>query len=433
MLSATIVSVVCGGRRSRSAISLALAVALWMSGAGVIAVAGDGLLLQSGGKQFPIGFYELPEADTELAAMASAGVNLVRCDSRAGLDRAQAVGLKAWMPLPLDQGATDGLKSRVESVLDHPALAVWEGPDEMVWNYSAFSGLYKSGVYDKPREWWEQTPKTIAYSEAKAAEIIPKFKAAAAMIRSLDKQARPIWMNEAQSSDVRLVRQYLPFVDITGCDAYPVSKEKRNAVSIGGIVDRWRMTGNDMPVWMVLQAFSWHELGEGYVDRGVAYPSFAESRFMAYASILHGAKGVLYWGSDHTTSQPLRKSIYALTAELAALQPFLVAPNEAGAAVRLVETPEERAGNGVSVAVRRAGEDWLVMLLNEDDKKHMGVEISGLGALDNRALVLLYGDEPAPVVNGVLVARIQPYEVKLYATSRAFETPMREGRDYTGE
>ncbi|MBX7255380.1 MAG: hypothetical protein K1Y02_03370 [Candidatus Hydrogenedentes bacterium] len=403
---------------------------LW---AGVLAFAADGFLPHNGARLFPIGFYELPGDDAGLADMASAGVNLVRCGTRADLDRAQAANLMGWMPLPLDGGATDELKAQIQSVLDHPALAVWEGPDEMTWNYTAYSGLHKSGVYDKKGEWWEQTPKVIAYSETKAAEIIPKFKAAVEMIRAMDTQARPIWMNEAQSTDVRLVRQYLSVVDITGCDTYPVSKEKRAVASIGGTVDRWRMTGNEMPVWMVLQAFSWHELGESYADRGVAYPSFAESRFMAYASVLHGAKGVLYWGSSYMKNQPFRTSLYALTSELASLQPFLVAPSEPSASVRLVETPEEREGKGISFAVRRAGDDWLIALLNEDDKRHMGVEVSGLEGLEGRELFLLYGDEPAPIVNGTLVVRMQPHEVKLFATSRSFESARRDGRDYAGE
>lgn len=394
----------------------------------------EGLLSHNENTLYPIGFYELPKEDAALAKMAMAGVNLVCCHNKADLNRAQAAGLLGWMPLPLQKGGGDDLKAAVESVKDHPALAVWEGPDEIVWNFTAYSGLYKSmGVYESRDEWWRQTPKAIAYSEAQAAQIIPKMQEAAAMLRALDPRARPVWINEAQKSDVRLVREYLEFVDITGCDIYPVSGTKRNVATIGGTVGRWNLVGKGKPVWMVLQAFSWHELGADYAEKGRAYPSFAESRFMAYDAIVHGARGILYWGSQYLTSDAFRQSLYAFTAELGALQPFLVATADPDVRTRLIELPEEAAGNGVAVNVRHANGDSLMVLVNEDDRAHMGVELSGISGLEGKELVSLYGEERARVKGGELVLRMQPLEVKVFATSRAFETDQRIGREYAGE
>lgn len=394
----------------------------------------DGLLERNGARAFPIGFYEFPQDDAGLAAMKAAGVNLVRCRNEADLDRAQAAGLMGWLPLPFDAGATDELKRTVDVLKDHPALAVWEGPDEVVWNFTAYSGLHKHrGVYDSPEEWPNQTPKAIAYSESQAARIIPNMRDAVEYIRSVDSAKRPIWINEALNSDVRFVRQYLPFVDVIGCDTYPVRKGSRNVASLGGATDRWNMVGKGKPVWMVLQAFSWHELGEEYADRGIAYPSFAESRHMAYVCITHGAKGLLYWGSQYLTSEPFRKSLYALTAELAVLQPFLVAPPEPDILVRLIEIPEETKGPGVSATVRRAGDEWLIILVNEDNRRHFGVEVSGLTALDGRELHLLYGDRRAIVKDGDLLARMQPFEVQVYTSSAVYESSILDGRGYAGE
>ena len=113
------------------------------------------------------------------------------------------------------------------------------------------------------------------------------------VFRQLDQRRRPIWINEAQRSDVYYVRQYLDFVDITGCDIYPVKSQERPITRIGGGVERWKQVGAGMPVWMVLQAFSWHELGEYYGVKEPAYPTFSESQFMAYDAIIHGASGIL--------------------------------------------------------------------------------------------------------------------------------------------
>ncbi len=85
---------------------------------------GDGLLTQDGRRLFPIGFYELPQGDAEVRAMAESGVNLVRCGSKADLDRIGALGMMGWVSLPVNAGVTDSLRERIESLVDHPALGV---------------------------------------------------------------------------------------------------------------------------------------------------------------------------------------------------------------------------------------------------------------------------------------------------------------------
>ncbi|NUM52777.1 MAG: hypothetical protein HUU46_03955 [Candidatus Hydrogenedentes bacterium] len=393
-----------------------------------------GFLVKDGKALFPIGFYELPGDDAGLRAMADASANIIRCGSRADLDRVEAVGMLGWVPLPLHTGVTDELRRQVAELVDHPALAVWEGPDEVVWNFTAFSGLHKSmGVYENANEWWEQTPRAIEYSESEAARIIPNMRASAELIRSIDGKRRPVWMNEALRSDARFVRQYLPFIDVVGCDIYPVKTSDRNIERMGSATDRWMQIAKGKPVWMVLQAFSWDELGAEYADRGNAYPAFAESRFMAYDVIAHGARGIMYWGSHYLKSDACRWSIYSLVSELAALNSFLVAQDEAGVKLELIELTDERTGLGVHMIVRRSGEDWLIAIVNEDGVARMGVEISGLSAIDGRDVMLLYGDETHRVSGGEIIVRLQPKEVKVYCTSRAFESERREYRDFAGK
>jgi len=380
---------------------------------------------------FPIGFYELPEDDTALKAMADAGVNLVHCHSREDLDRVQAVGMLGVFPLSLQQGATDKLRAHVESVADHPALAVWEGPDEVVWNFTAYSGLHrKLGVHKTPGEWWRQTPEAVAYAEEQAEKIIPNMRAAVELIHSIDSHGRPIWINEALESDMRYVRQYLEFVDITGCDIYPIKKKERRVVRVGDATERWKQVGEGKPVWMVLQAFSWDELGDYYDVKDTAYPSFAESRFMAYDVIVHGARGILYWGSRFLKSDDFRLSIYALTSELDALQPFLTAPDVPDVQLSLVELTEDRAGDNVYVGVRKAVNDWLIILVNEDRNRHMGVVVDGLDELNGRQLHLLYDTGTETVARGELIVRMQPFDVRVYATDRQWESSQHKGRDY---
>jgi hypothetical protein len=392
-------------------------------------------LQHQGAPLFPIGFYVLPQNPDAAQDMADAGVNIVRCGSRAELDRAQALGMAGIMPLPLQNGATDTLREQVAGVIDHPALVCWEGPDEVVWNFTAASMLFRTeGIHEEEGAWWKQTPKAVAYAQENGAEIIPNMRAAVAMIREMDSAKRPVWINEALRSDTYWVRQYFDFVDITGCDIYPVKKDQRPIADMGGATDRWVQMGRgEKPVFMVLQAFSWHELGEYYGHTEGAWPTFAESRFMAYDVIAHGADGILYWGSAFTENQPFIQSVYALTSELSKLHPFLTSPEAEGVTLELVELPEEVTAGEVRLIARQHGEDWLLALINEGETAYMGVVVNGLDALNGKELPLLYTDQSQPVHNGELITRLMPKEVQVFATSRDFETSRRDGREYTDQ
>lgn len=416
-------------RRGMGVLALSVVLGALVCGAG--AAEHDGFLTKDGQRLFPLGFYELPESDAGLRAMAEAGVNLVRCSDRAELDRLHALGMQGVMPLPFQQGATEALRARVAEVADHPALAVWEGPDEVVWNFTAFSGLYRTmGIHTTRDAWWAQAPEAKAYAAEQAATIIPNMRAAVAMIRDLDAAKRPVWINEAKNSDLYYVRQYLDFVDITGCDYYPVHEDRRNIAEIAEATERWNQVGRGMPVYMVLQAFSWHELGDYYGARGEAYPTFEESRFMAYDAIAHGADGILYWGSQFLKSDACRESIYTLISELAALQPFLTAPDVPGVRLTVIEDKNSGLKPRVAGFVRCVGGEWLVVLVNEDDVPHMGVVVEGLDALNGRTLCHLYAEDAAVVARGALIARMQPKAVQVYATSRDYEVCCGEAREF---
>ena len=375
---------------------------------------------------FPIGFYELPADDAALQAMARAGVNLVRTGNKAALDRAHAAGMMGWLPLPLPAGPTPQLRRQIKQVVDHPALALWEGPDEIVWTFTAYSFLKERAGFTRD-DWNAQKQIAVDYSEKEAARIMPAMREAAELIRELDTHNRPLWINEAADSDVRFSRQYMPFIDITGCDYYAVRSDGTDLAAIGRSVERWKSIGRGKPVWMVLQGFSWHTAKSSRSER---YPTFAESRFMAYDAIVHGAKGILYWGSEMIDDPEFRVSLYALTSELAALQPFLTAREVSGVDADLIHDLFDETGIGVRSMLLRSQDDYLLILVNEDDHHRLGVDVTGLELLNSRELFLLYGDETHTVANGNLVTRMQPFQVKLFATSKSFVTKSTSGRTF---
>lgn len=80
---------------------------------------------------------------------------------------------------------------------------------------------------------------------------------------------------------------------------------------------------------------------------------------------------------------------------------------------------------------RRAGTDWLIVLANEDAREHMGVEVNGLGLVNGRTLHELYTANSVKVSRGEMIARMMPHQVRVYSTSRKFESARRAGREYT--
>lgn len=409
---------------------VAVLLCLWVCASQTASRADGGYLPTAKGPAFPLGFYELPEHDNALKAMAEAGVNLVRCRNRADLDRLQRLGMMGVMPLPLQDGATDALRETIAGLVDHPALALWEGPDEVVWNFTAYSGLFRTmGVHSEKEAWQKQTPEAVAYAEQRASEIIPNMRAAVDLIRKLDPSNHPVWINEAQSSDTYYVRQYLDFVDITGCDIYPVKKDKRQLERIGQGTERWLKVGRGKPVYMVLQAFSWSELGDYYGEKETVYPAFEESRFMAYNAIVRGANGILYWGSQFLKSKVFRESLYALTSELGNLQPFLVTP-ALPVHITLTDLPEAPGATQVYATLRKHEQEWLLIVVNEDNVRHMGVVLENLEALNGRELHLLYEESSQAVSHGEVIVRMQPYDTQVYCTSRDYETSRRAGREF---
>ena len=408
----------------------------------VVSAQGDGYLQKNGKRIFAIGSYYLPTDDAALKEMIDAGFNLFRCESKEDLDRLQKFGTQGWIPLPLAEGVTENLKKIVGSVAGHPALAVCEGPDEIVWSFTANSGLYRDlKIHKSQGAWWKVSPEAVKYAKEQSEIIMPKINKAIAYVRSVDPNNLQVWINEAQRSDMGYVNQYLDAIDITGSDVYPINsirvngstKGRLSMQNIGKKTKRWTATSEGKPVWMVLQAFSWHELGvldKGYNTLPIAYPSFGESRYMAYDVIANGARGVMYWHMKYLTSNECRESLYALTNELNALQPFLTTDPKPITVVTYQEGKD--AGAQVAATARQYGRDWMVALVNESDTTQMGVVVEGLPHLNGHKLVELYGEDDVIVRNGKFITRMRPFEVKVFATGRKWEATNKKGRTYLG-
>ena len=190
---------------------------------------------------------------------------------------------------------------------------------------------------------------------------------------------------------------------------------------------------------MVLQGFGWRDLSSknNEHDKAVGIgrrPTWVESRFMAYDAIIHGANAILCWGtayvkpveSDGAAANARPRLWYDLlrvARELRALEPALVVAPLKTPALHQGETYGSIDGCGVRCTLRRVGDDFVLLVVNETENG-LAFTLQQLPAkLNGRTLYLLYSPEEHVVENGRLTDGIKSCDVHVYATSRRFEDP----------
>ena len=210
------------------------------------------------------------------------------------MDAAHAAGLMTWtsagvIDLKDPEASAKALTDRVNAVKTHPSLAFLETSDEPAWT------------------WMKPEPRVSAETFATSYPIV--------------KAADPdhlLYTNHAPTNLISTLAAYNAGTDIAAVDIYPVNPgnlkpqyalfedgyqgDLNNIYisQVGEYCDKMRkVAGANRPVFMVLQAFAWEMLtDEKERDAGkVLYPSYEQTRFMAWQSIVHGANGIIYWGS----------------------------------------------------------------------------------------------------------------------------------------
>lgn len=353
--------------RNRRPIGFAFATVLCLAAVSLQAASSqllnrERMLVVDGQPVFILGLYENPKDDAVLKEAVDAGFNLIQCGADVeALNRVQRAGGKAWVNLggALDFSSDTAnrqkhLAETVQRVGQHPALLVWEGPDEILWNNwwvtmehirpeletmrktadgkpelesiqrrardSFERGLYAD--FEKARaEIWSKAGQPSPNPGVRiddAAERVRKsgdgITAGIRAVRDLDPR-HVIWLNHAPRNSLDDLRLYNRAADMVGCDIYPAPANltvghsdlaDMRLTSVGAYTRRMREAAPGRACAMVLQGFGWRDLkkdnevkpNETAVGIG-RRPTFPESRFMAYDAIIHGANAILYWGTAY--------------------------------------------------------------------------------------------------------------------------------------
>ena len=452
----------------------------------------EGFLLVDGQPRLLIGSYDLPGDDAPLKDLAGHGFNIVRASKdKAVLDRLRAHGLYGWIPLggglalpEGDQGKKDALTAAINQFKNHPALLVWEAPDEALWlrwfngfawnmfeqPYALLSEIEKAKdkhPADQIEEWrrlrdkandlnhrglWQESEAIYdqLWTELVGENPNPGKKISACIegarvlgddltrgwehVRTIDPN-HACWQNHAPRNTIPSLRHYNRAVDAAGCDIYPMPFNKgvihsdlpdRSLSCIGAYTRRMADGAPGKAVWMVLQGFGWKDLNDPYNPKdedGGRRPDYGETRFMAYDAIVHGAQGIFYWGTHAIEKDSqLWRDILKVAKELRALEPGIVGePPAAPPQCAWDDSYASIGENGPPLMLRKTGEDWVLIAVNET-YAGIGFTVTGLPeALNGKTLYRLYSDESHVIENGRLRDGIKSYDIHIYATSRRFE------------
>jgi len=377
----------------------------------IVAIDPTGSVVIDGQKVFPIGLSEAPAPDGQTpdgrnawAEVASAGVNFVRSGlrewnlpqidaqiaaERARMDAAASHGMFCWPRLgnagnlPAAPGSVEEqLLVRIANGLKtHPALGAYKGVDE-----PALAGIPAAG---------------LARARTKLRTIDPDH---------------PIVIIQAPLGAVASLTPYRPAFDITGADIYPVAYPpgrhtdlpNKDISVVGDVTKKMVSAAGGKPIWMTLQ-IAWSGVTPSRQRPNLVprFPGLLEERFMAYQAIVHGARGLIFFGGQLTQvmrprdaqlgwnwtfwDQVLRPLLVELTSP--SVLPALIAPVPqavVSSSAADVELTARRSGTFLYViAVRRGGTTSRVTFSGLPNKQ-------GGGPLTAGQVMFEYAQDPLP-------------------------------------
>jgi hypothetical protein len=390
-----------------------------------VAFRDDHTILAAGKPFFPIGLYycgeEFDDASGKLlGALADYGFNTLGYYRSAPkwkeeLDRAHQHGLKVWVrgPNGLAIESADIEKAVVEQVRQmrsHPALLLWEFQDEPILNKVPI---------DTARKGYQLVKK----EDPNHPTLVVEWPGAADRFG--------LWRGIG---------------DIFATDLYPIPRERRygklpnhDITQMRDYLTALRQGHGDRPFLLVLQGWAWDPLKDG--ERG--YPSVQESRFMAYQAVIHGAKGLFYYGQYHCTKPNSAAALASNSKDPKTQQeefarcmdlnrrfwkahaPFFQELKEACKVFTLPPSPpaerftvagETAADRAIETATRTADDGVLYFLsVNASKDKHTAT-FRMPATLKAEHVHVLFENRKLPVRDGTFTDTLAGYDRRIYAT-----------------
>ena len=315
------------------------------------------------------------------------------------LDRSAQTGFLTAISIPDLQAIRpnnpkkeEELRSVIERYRNNAGLGFWKAKDEPEWGKVSVSFLQP--YYD--------------------------------MIHKLDPN-HPVWLTQAPRGTVKNLRAYNPVYDVGAIDIYPIgyppgthSLLPNKDISMVGDYAREleSITEGKKPFWMVLQV-CWS--GVAKPGKTLRFPTFAQERYMAFQSIIDGARGLVFFGG---TVQPClnardRALGWNWTFYKHVLKPVLNQLNPSGPVFPALVAPDSKldikltGASDIEYRAREAG-GYLYILAAKRQGSTVHVKFSGLPAGIQTGDVLFEAPRKVTVSEGGFTDWFAPHDVHVY-------------------
>ena len=370
----------------------------------------DNMPIVNGKRTFIIGSYHLPKTKDPFKTLAQNGYNYVKVKADSlELEKAMNNNLNTWIYTTIFAKedaikAKEKLKDLVNKFKDHPALLYWE-------------------ISDEPAFTWNSKEARVTPEQMQTAyDIIHKYD---------DKH--DVITNHGPVNLISTLKKYNSSTDLVAVDVYPVIPQgikpsyalfddglqgdllNPYLSQVGEYIDKMKTVVDDSkPVFAVLQGFSWEMLKpeEERDSAMVLYPTYDESRFMAYNAIVHGANGILIWGTNYTP-QPsnFMNNLYSVTRELQVMQEILASKST----MNTVDMEYHELGfsvdSGIEFIIKEVNGSTYLISVNSD-KNPVKVTFSGLNNF--KTVEVLKENRTLAISNGRLTDDFKPFDIHIY-------------------
>ena len=370
----------------------------------------DGMILIDGKRTFIIGSYYLPKSETPYADLSKNGFNYVRLSAeQTELEKAKKNNILGWISLGVineesETKDSERLSKIIKEFKDNPAILCWEIADEPAYTWNSA----------EPRIKPEPMKKTYDF------------------IKQLDSE-HLIFTNHAPVNLISTMQKYNNSTDVVAVDVYPVVPHGITPTyallkdgmqgdllnpyisQVGEYVDKMKkVVNNSKPIFTVLQGFAWEMLKpvKERTDAMIKYPTYNESRFMAYNAIVHGANGILYWGWGYTP-QPseFMDNLYKVTSELSKMQNILSSKTISMNIKKSYHELGNSVDTGVETILKKAEGNYYLISVNSD-KNRVKVTLEGLQ--NYSGATVLKENRSLQIENGNLTDTFEPFDVHIY-------------------
>lgn len=370
----------------------------------------DNMPIVNGKRTFIIGSYHQPKTEDPFKTLAQNGYNYVKVKADSlELDKAMNNNLNAWLYTTIfakedAKKAEEKLINLVTKFKDHPALLYWE-------------------ISDEPAFTWN----------SKEARVSPEQMLTAYNIIHTNDDKHDVITNHGPVNLISTLKKYNSSTEVVAVDVYPVIPQgikpsyalfddglqgdllNPYLSQVGEYIDKMKTVVEDSkPVFAVLQGFSWEMLKpqEERDSSMVLYPTYDESRFMAYNAVVHGANGILIWGTNYTP-QPSKfmDNLYSVTRELDEMQEILASRST----VNTIELEYHELGysvdSGIEFITKELNGNTYLISVNSD-KNPVKVTFSGLDKF--KTVKVLKEKRKLEISNGNLTDDFKPFDVHIY-------------------